>query len=107
MHLLLQFSDFQSKMHDGRTGRAKARYLPPHLYLFPVVPRRFHRARRATPSTSIEFSLLPLFPDSEKRIQKAALIARTSATENIGNTLKAFAGIREQTGNRTGNTGNN
>ena len=60
-----------------------------------------------TPSISIQFPLFSVFPDCEKGIPKTALIARASGTENIGNTLKAFAGIWEQTGNRTGNTGNN
>jgi hypothetical protein len=48
-----------------------------------------------------------VFSGREKGIQKTALIARVSEMENIGNTLKVFAGIWEQTGNRTGNTGNN
>jgi hypothetical protein len=51
--------------------------------------------------------LFPVFRCCEKGIQKTAPIARASGTENIRNTLKAFAGIWEQTGNRTGNTGNN
>src|SRR5215472_9563 len=76
--------------------------LPLLGYLFPVVPRLFHRAGRASPSIAIEFPLFPVFPECKKGIQESALITLVAGTENIGNTLKAFAEDWEQTGNRLG-----
>ena len=84
---------------------------PPFIQRASVRSQSFHGcstvARRATPCISIGFPLFPVFRGCEKGNTETGLIARTPGTKNIGNTLKAFAGIWEQTGNRTGNTGNN
>jgi hypothetical protein len=96
---------FQARTKGGRLQSGTRLGICRPTDLFPVVPRLFHRVRRATLSISIEFPLFPVFPGCEEGIQKTALIARASGMENIRNTLKAFAGIWEQTGNRTENTG--
>src|SRR4051812_8643114 len=77
-----------------------------YLGLFPVVPRLFHVGRRRTPSIPVPFPLFPVFRVRKRGIQESALMARAAETGNAGNTMKPLVGNWEQTGNRTGNTGN-
>src|SRR5690349_7394173 len=77
-----------------------------YLGLFPVVPRLFHRADGRSPCIPIPFPLFPVFRVRKKGIQEIALMARAAETGNAENTMKPLVWNREQTGNRSGNTGN-